>query len=201
MSQGTFAGRRIGVAMSASHCNLARAMKQLELLADEGAELIPIISTNVRTTETRFGKPDDWITEIERISGRRPLTTIPEVEPFGPKIQLDCLVVMPCTGNTMAKLANAINDTPVCMAAKAQMRNHRPVVLAITTNDGLGMNARNLGALLGSRNVYFVPFRQDNPLGKPTSVDADIEGYLLPTIEAAMAGRQLQPLLLGPQST
>lgn len=201
MSQGKLTGRRIGVAMSASHCNLGRALKQLELLVSEGAELIPIISTNVRTTETRFGRPDDWITDIERISGRRPLTSIPEVEPFGPTILLDCLLVMPCTGNTMAKLANAINDTPICMAAKAQMRNHRPVVLAITTNDGLGMNARNLGALLGSRNVYFVPFRQDNPTGKPTSLDADIEGCLLATIEAAMQGRQVQPLLLGPQST
>lgn len=198
MNQGQLAGRRIGVAMSASHCNLARAMKQLEVLVVERAELIPIISTNVRTTETRFGKPDDWLTEIERITGRRPLTTIPEVEPFGPKVQLDCLVVMPCTGNTMAKLANAINDTPVCMAAKAQMRNHRPVVLAITTNDGLGMNARNLGALLVARNLYFVPFGQDNPSGKPTSVDADVENWLVPTVLAAMEGRQIQPLLLGP---
>lgn len=192
------AGKRIGVAMSASHCNLARAIQQLSVLVAEGAEIIPVISANVRTMETRFGKPDDWITEIERATGRRPLTTIPEVEPFGPKIHLDCLVVMPCTGNTMAKLANAINDTPVCMAAKAQMRNHKPVVLAVTTNDALGLNARNLGVLLGTRNIYFVPFRQDNPSGKPTSLDADIEGHLVPTILAAMEGRQVQPLLLGP---
>lgn len=198
MSTGRLAGKRIGVAMSASHCNLARAMTQVQMLKDEGAELVPVISVNVRTTETRFGKPDDWITQIEQICGRHPLMTIPEVEPFGPKVQLDCLLVMPCTGNTMAKLANAVNDTPVCMAAKAQMRNHRPVVLAITTNDGLGMNARNLGALLVARNIYFVPFRQDNPVGKPTSVDADIEHYLIPTILSAMEGRQLQPLLLGP---
>lgn len=195
---GQLTGRRIGVAMSASHCNLARAMTQLQVLVDEGAELIPIISSSIRTTETRFGSPDDWITQIERISGRRPLMTIPEVEPFGPKVKLDCLLVMPCTGNTLAKLANAINDTPVCMAAKAQMRNHRPVVLAITTNDALGMNARNLGALLGARNLYFVPFRQDNPTGKPTSVDADVEQYLVPAILEAMEGRQVQPLLLGP---
>lgn len=195
---GQLQGKRIGVAMSASHCNLDRAVRQLEVLAAEGADVVPIISANIRTTETRFGKPDDWITRIERITGKLPLTTIPEVEPFGPKIQLDCLVVMPCTGNTMAKLANAINDTSVCMAAKAQMRNHRPVVLAITTNDALGMNARNLGTLLVARNVYFVPFGQDNPHGKPTSVDADVEGSLVPTICAAMEGRQIQPLLLGP---
>ncbi len=198
MSGGALAGKRIGVAMAASHCNLARAMKQLEVLVGEGAEVVPVISNNVRTTETRFGTPDDWITEIERITGRHPLTSIPEVEPFGPKIILDCLVIVPCTGNTMAKLALAINDSPVTMAAKAQMRNHRPVVLAITTNDGLGMNARNLGALLCTRNIYFVPFGQDNPTGKPTSLDADIERYLVPTILAAMDGAQLQPLLLGP---
>lgn len=192
------AGKRLGVAMAASHCNLARAMKQLEVLVAEGADIIPIISANVRTTTTRFGDPDHWITQIERITGKFPLSSIPEVEPFGPKVQLDCLAVMPCTGNTMAKLANAINDTAVTMAAKAQMRNHRPVVLAVTTNDGLGMNARNLGTLLAARNVYFVPFRQDNPLGKPTSIDADVEGYLVPTILAAMEGRQIQPLLLGP---
>ncbi|MFZ5813754.1 MAG: dipicolinate synthase subunit B [Bacillota bacterium] len=201
MSTGQLAGRRIGVALSASHCNLDRAMVQLKRLVAEGAELIPIISANVRSTETRFGRPDDWITQIEQICGRHPLMSIPEVEPFGPKIQLDCLIVMPCTGNTMAKLANAINDTPVCMAAKAQMRNHRPVVLAVTTNDGLGMNARNLGALLVARNIYFVPFRQDNPAGKPTSIDADIENHLIPTVLAAMEGRQIQPLLLGPAST
>lgn len=195
---GLLQGRLIGVAMSASHCNLARALGQLERLVAEGADVIVVVSNNVKTTETRFGSPDDWITEIERITGRHPLSTIPEVEPFGPKILLDCLVVMPCTGNTLAKLANAINDSPVCMAAKAQMRNHRPVVLAITTNDALGVNARNLGALLMSRNVYFVPFRQDNPTNKPTSVDADIEGFLLQTILEAIAGRQVQPLLLGP---
>jgi len=198
VSQGALDGRRLGVAMSASHCNLARALKQLQNLVAEGAEVIPVISTNVRTTETRFGNPDHWITEIERITGRHPLSSIAEVEPFGPKMLLDCLIVMPCTGNTMAKLANAINDSPVSMAAKAQMRNHRPVVLAITTNDGLGMNARNLGTLLMARNVYFVPFGQDNPTGKPTSLDADIEHYLVPTILAAMQGRQVQPILLGP---
>ncbi len=201
MSQGKLEGRKIGVAMAASHCNLDRAMQQLEVLVAEGADVVPVISNNVRTTESRFGKPDDWITRIERITGKHPLSTIPEVEPFGPRIHLDCLVVMPCTGNTLAKLANAINDSPVCMAAKAQMRNHRPIVLAITTNDALGMNARNLGALLMARNIYFVPFGQDNPHGKPTSVDADIEHYLVPTILEALNGRQIQPLLLGAPRT
>lgn len=198
MNGGRLSQRLIGVAMAASHCNLERAVRQLEVLREEGAEVVPIVSASLRKTATRFGTPDHWLSEVERATGRPPLSSIPEVEPFGPKIKLDCLVVMPCTGNTLAKLAGAINDTPVCMAAKAQMRNHRPVVLAITTNDGLGMNARNLGLLLATRNLFFVPFGQDNPTAKPTSLDADVERYLVPTILAALEGRQLQPLLLGP---
>lgn len=195
---GILAGRRIGFAMAASHCNLARAVKAMEQVVAEGAEVIPIFSHNVQTTETRFGTPDDWAREVERITGRRPLTTIPEVEPFGPRKEVDCTVVCPCTGNTLAKLATAINDTPVCMAVKATLRNQRPVVLAITSNDVLGMNARNLGFLLAAKGFYFVPFGQDNPQTKPTSVDARIEEFLVPTIAAALEGRQVQPLLLGP---
>lgn len=192
------AGKSIGVAMAASHCNLARAMTMVQVLVDEGADVIPIFSQQIKTT-TRFGTPDDWYEQAKTITGREPLTTIPEVEPFGPKRTLHCLAVMPCTGNTLSKLANAVNDSAVTMAAKAQMRNHGPVVLAITTNDGLGMNARNLGALLVARNIYFVPFGQDNATGKPTSLDADIERYLIDTITEALAGRQVQPLLLGPR--
>jgi dipicolinate synthase subunit B len=194
------AGKSIGVAMAASHCNLERAMKMVGVLLNEGAQVIPIFSHNIQSTATRFGKPDDWWAQAKALTGREPLTTIPEVEPFGPKRTLDCLVIMPCTGNTMSKLANAINDSAVTMAAKAQMRNHGPVVLAITTNDGLGLNARNLGLLLVARNIYFVPFGQDNAKGKPTSLDADVEHYLIDSIEEALHGRQFQPLLLGPRS-
>lgn len=201
MTQGRLDGKRVGVAMSASHCNLARAIEQLKVLRSEGADLVPVLSVNVQSTVTRFGRPEEWSEQVAQICGCEPLRTIPEVEPFGPNIRLDALLVMPCTGNTLAKLANAITDTPVLMAAKAQMRNHRPVVLAVTTNDGLGMNARNLGALLVARNVFFVPFRQDNPTGKPTSIDADIENYLVPTLIEAMQGRQIQPLLLGPAAS
>lgn len=192
------AGKRIGVAMAASHCNLQRAMNAVRTLVGLGADLTPIFSHNVQTTTTRFGSPDDWFGQIEAMTGKRPLTTIPEVEPFGPKVHLDLMLVLPCTGNTVAKLANAINDTPVCMAVKAQLRNARPVVLAITSNDLLGMNARNLGTLLAAKHVYFVPFGQDNPQAKPNSLDARIEEFLVPTLEAALEGRQLQPLLLGP---
>lgn len=194
----SLAGKRIGVAMSASHCNLDRAMGALQRLAETGAELTAIFSHNVQSTHTRFGTPDDWTTRATAITGKAPLTTIPEVEPFGPRIQLDLVLVMPCTGNTVAKLANAINDTPVCMAVKAQLRSGRPVVLAITSNDLLGMNARNLGTLLAAKHVYFVPFGQDNPALKPNSLDAHVEEFLIPTVEAALQGRQLQPLLLGP---
>lgn len=196
MSQ--MAGKRIGMALAASHCNLQRAMGALRTLVAAGADVTPIFSHNVQSTTTRFGSPDDWLTQAEAITGKCPLTTIPEVEPFGPRVQLDLVLVLPCTGNTVAKLANAINDTPVCMAVKAQLRGGRPVVLAITSNDLLGLNARNLGTLLAAKHVYFVPFGQDSPLAKPNSLDARIEEFLVPTLEAALEGRQLQPLLLGP---
>lgn len=195
---GPLAGKKIGFAMAASHCNLDRAIAAMGQVVAAGAEVIPIVSFNVQTTATRFGTPAEWLEKIRRVSGREPLTTIPEVEPFGPRKEVDCMVVCPCTGNTLAKLANAINDTPVCMAVKATVRNGRPVVLAITSNDILGMNARNLGVLLAARHFYFVPFGQDNPTTKPTSCDARIEEYLVPTIVEALAGRQFQPLLLGP---
>lgn len=195
---GTLDQRRIAFAMAASHCNLERAMRAMEQVVAAGAEVIPVFSWNVQKTATRFGRPDDWFERALKISGREPLTTIPEVEPFGPRQEVDCTVVCPCTGNTLAKLANAINDSPVCMAAKATLRNGRPVVLAITSNDILGLNARNLGTLLAARGIYFVPFGQDNPDRKPTSCDARIEEFLIPTIAAALEGRQLQPVLLGP---
>lgn len=193
------AGKHIGVAMAASHCNMERAIAAMGRLVAEGARVVPVVSVSLQNTTTRFGSPGHWLAEIERVTGEKPLGSIPEVEPFGPQRRLDCLVVMPCTGNTMAKLAGAINDGPVCMAAKAQLRNGRPVVLAITSNDALGMNARNLGALLAAKNIFFVPFRQDQPEEKPNSLDADVEEMLLPAVLAAMAGRQVQPLLLGPK--
>lgn len=195
---GELEGIKVGFALTASHCNLERAIQAMARVKSVGAEVIPIVSGNIQSTATRFGAPADWLARIRAVAERDPLTTIPEVEPFGPRKEVDVMTVCPCTGNTLAKLANAINDTPVCMAVKSTLRNGRPVVLAITSNDILGMNARNLGALLMARNIYFVPFGQDNPHAKPTSVDARIEEYLVPTIAAALAGRQLQPLLLGP---
>jgi dipicolinate synthase subunit B len=189
------AGKTIGFALAGSHCTLQEALDPMVRLKEEGAEIIPIVSDTVATVTTRFGSPEDWLRGITEISGRAPLRSIPEVEPIGPQKLLDALVVCPCTGNTMAKLANAITDSPVLMAAKAQLRNRRPVVLAIATNDALGLNARNLGTLLNTKNVYFVPFGQDNPMVKPNSVEADLS-RLVDTVVEALAGRQVQPLLI-----
>lgn len=190
-------GRRIGFALCASHHNLERVLRCVAQLVDQGAEVYPIVSQSVATVATRHGTPGQWLDALERITGRRPWRTIPEVEPIGPHRLLDLLVVAPCTGSTLAKLANGFSDSAVLMAAKAQLRNQRPVVLAISTNDGLGLNARNLATLLNTRHVYFVPFGQDNPTEKPNSLTALFE-RIPETVEAALRGRQLQPLLVGP---
>lgn len=190
-------GMTVGVAMAASHHNRERAFRAVTELRDEGAEIICILSENALRTPTKHGHGEDWLRQARELTGREPLLSVPEVEPFGPGRMLDCLIVIPCTGNMMAKLANAINDSAVTMAAKSTWRNSRPVVLAISTNDALGMNARNLGTLLAAKNTYFVPFRQDDPFHKPTSLDADF-GQVVPTVAAALEGRQYQPLMLGP---
>jgi len=191
----TLTGKTIGFGLTGSHCTLSRVFVLLEELVRLGADVVPVVSEAVATTATRFGTPDDWLGELRRVTGKEPLRTISEVEPFGPEKRLDIMVVAPCTGNTLAKLANGITDTPVTMACKAHLRNQRPVVLSISTNDGLGMNARNLGVLLNTRHVYFVPFGQDNPEVKPNSLDSDL-GQLVPAVEAALEGRQVQPLLV-----
>jgi dipicolinate synthase subunit B len=151
-------GKTIGFAMAGSHCTLEEAVDPIYRLREEGADILPIVSNTILTTATRFGTPEKWLTAIKDATGKEPLKSIAEVEPLGPQKLLDALVICPCTGSTMARLANAIIDSPVLMAAKAQLRNERPVVLAITSNDILGLNARNLGTLLITKNVYFVPF-------------------------------------------
>ncbi len=192
---GNLSGVRIGVAMAASHCNLARAVATMKELVDEGAEVTPIVSHSILTVETRFGTPDYWRSAITQAANREMLLSIPDVEPSGPKHWFDVVLVMPCTGNTLAKIANAINDSPVTMAVKAQLRNGHPVLLAITSNDLLGMNAVNLGRLLTARNIYFVPFGQDDPVQKPRSLDAHLE-LMVPSVQKALRGEQLQPLLV-----
>ena len=189
-------GKTIGFALAGSHCTLEEAVDPIYRLQEEGADIVPIVSNTILTTPTRFGTPEKWLTAIRDATGKEPLKSIPEVEPLGPQKLLDAVVICPCTGSTLARLANAIIDSPVLMAAKAQLRNQRPVVLAITSNDILGLNARNLGTLLITKNVYFVPFGQDNPSVKPNSVAADLS-RVADTVVAALEHRQLQPLLVG----
>ncbi len=188
--------KRIGCAMTGSFCTFRAVFEAWQALRLAGAELTPILSFNAATVDTRFCPASETVRIFGEITGKKPLTALNEVEPIGPRKLLDALVIAPCTGNTLAKLANGIADTPVTLAAKSHLRNGRPLVLAVSSNDALAQNAGNLGRLLAMRNVYFVPFAQDDPVGKPNSLVARFE--LLPeTLEEALEGRQIQPLLRG----
>ncbi len=189
---------RVGFALTGSFCTIEKALGAMEAAAAEYAQMIPILSETAAATDTRFGRADDLRQRVMDICGRGIMETIREAEPIGPQKLLDVLVIAPCTGNTLAKLAAGIADTAVTMAAKAHLRNGRPVVLAISTNDGLAGAAPNIGSLLCRKHYYFVPFCQDDPEGKPTSLVADME-KVGETIEAALEGRQVQPLLLASQ--
>ncbi len=183
----------VGFAFCGSYCTYDQVFPALQKTVEQYETVLPIVSEHSAETDTRFGTAKEHLETIESITKHHALKTIPEVEPIGPQKLLDVLVIAPCTGNTIAKLASAIADTSVTMAAKAHLRNGRPVVIAVSTNDGLSANAQNIGALLARKNIYFVPFRQDDPVGKPTSLVADMD--LIPdTIEAALHGQQLQPL-------
>ncbi len=186
----------VGFAFCGSFCTLSKAMTALEAVKARYARVVPIVSQAVADTDTRFGPAHEFMREMERICDTRVVKTLKEAEPIGPKKLLDALVICPCTGNTLAKLAHGVTDTSVTLAAKAHLRNGRPLVLAPSTNDGLAAAAPNIGALLGRKHVYFVPFRQDDPVGKPTSLVSDFA--LVPaTLEKALQGEQLQPVLLG----
>lgn len=188
-------GLKIGFALTGSYCTLSTVLPQVERLVDLGAEVTPIVSEAVSGYDTRFGKAAHWIEELERITGKTCITTRVQAEPIGPKKLLDILLIAPCTGNTLGKLACGITDTCVTLAAKAHLRNARPVVLAVSSNDALAANARNIGTLLNTRHYYFVPFAQDDPRGKVTSLVANMT--LIPqTLESALQGQQLQPLCL-----
>lgn len=188
-------GLKIGFALTGSSCNFSSVFPIIEDLAKKGADIYPIISNAVDNFDTRFGLAEEWKNKLIEITGKGLIKTIVDAEPVGPKLKLDVLVVAPCTGNTAAKLANAITDTSVTMACKAHLRNQRPLVIAISTNDGLGANAKNIGLLLNSKNIYFVPFSQDDAANKPNSVVAKFE-KIEETIEAAILGKQLQPVLV-----
>jgi len=186
--------KTIGFALTGSFCTLEAAVTQLEGIVAAGANVLPIISSNVNDMDTRFGKADVLKDRLVRITGNQIIKTVPQAEPIGPKGLLDILVVCPCTGNTLAKIAAGVTDTSVTMAVKAHLRNDRPVVIAISTNDGLSGNAQNIGKLLNSKNIYFVPFGQDDPVGKKTSLVAKNE-LVAETLELALEKIQLQPLL------
>ena len=186
---------RVGFAVCGSFCTHERVLKALEALTGIYETVIPIVSEISAFTDTRFGRSEDLLERLEDLTGNDVLLDIPSVEPIGPKSLLDVLVIAPATGNTIAKLAAGIADTSVTMAAKSHLRNGRPVVLAVSSNDGLAAGARNIGELLVRRNYYFVPFGQDNAEKKPSSLVADF-AKLPETVDAALRGEQYQPILL-----
>lgn len=187
-------GIRIGFCMTGSFCTFEKAFAAAQRLVSEGAQLIPVMSFNAASISTRFGTAKENIERIENIAGRKVICTIEEAEPIGPKKMCDVMVVAPCTSNTAAKLALGLTDTPATMAVKSHLRNARPVVIAISTNDALAGCAKNIGYLQNLRNYYFVPYAQDNYEKKPNSIVADL-GLVSETVQAALDGVQLQPVL------
>ena len=187
-------GKHIVDAVTGSFCTYEKVFAELEKLTAEGAFVQTIFSDAAQNLDSRFGNASDFVQKAEEITGIKPMLSIPQAEPIGPKSLLDILVLFPCTGNTIAKLANGITDTPVLMAAKAHLRNNKPLLISISTNDALGMNMKNIGLLLNSKHIYFIPFGQDNPEKKPNSMIAHTD-LLIPSIEAALSGRQYQPII------
>ena len=183
----------IGYALCGSFCTHGASLAVMKQLKEKGYDLLPILSDITYTTDTRFGTSAHLIDEIERICGREVVHSIPDAEPLGPALPLEALVICPCTGNTLAKLANGITDTPVCMATKAHLRSDRPLLIPLASNDALSANLRNIGTLLSRKSVYFTPLRQDDPIAKPHSLVADFS--LVPqALEEALEGRQMRPL-------
>lgn len=186
---------KLGFALTGSFCTFRKVIDEMRRISNSGVEIVPILSQNSAATDTRFGSAADFKAEIEDICRKKAITTIAQAEPIGPKKLLDALLIAPCTGNTLGKLAGGITDTSVTMAAKAVLRNRRPVIVAPSTNDALGASAKNIGFLLNSKNIYFVPFAQDDPMSKTTSMVAKWD-LLLPAVDAALEGRQLQPIVM-----
>lgn len=190
-------GKKIGVALTGSFCTFEKAFQALALLKEAEADLYPVFSIKSQNTSCRFGKSDDFLARAESICGKKVITSIEEAEPIGPSGYLDALIILPCTGNTLAKLANGITDGPVTMAAKAHLRNEKPLLISLSTNDALSMNLKNIGLLMNMKNIYFVPFGQDNPVKKPHSMVADTS-YLILALEMALEHKQYQPVVVSP---
>lgn len=191
------AGKRIGFAITGSFCTYGQIMPVIKSMVEAGAEVTPILSFNAGGYDTRFIKAEDFKQFLTRTTGRAIIETIVQAEPIGPKKLLDLVVIAPCTGNTLAKLALGITDTPVLLAAKAHLRNAAPVLIAVSTNDALAANAKNLGLLLNTRHIYFVPYRQDSNKKKETSIVADMS-LIEDAAKLALEGKQIQPLMLDP---
>jgi dipicolinate synthase subunit B len=190
-----FNGIKAGFALTGSFCKIDEVFPEIEKLVKEGAIIYPIVSDSVYKNDTRFGKAEDTVRKLESLTGKKVISNIVDAEPIGPKSLLDILVVAPCTGNTLGKLANGITDNAVTMSVKAHLRNQKPVVIAISTNDGLGANAKNIGLLMNTKNFYFVPFGQDDPVKKCNSLVSKMD-MILPTIAGALKGIQVQPVLV-----
>lgn len=185
----------IGFAMCGSYCTHKYALAQLEKLAEKGYSILPVMSENVYSTDTRFGKAEELVKNVENICGRSVIHTVVDAEPIGPQMKLDAMIICPCTGNTLAKIASGITDTAVTMAAKAHLRGDRPLIIALASNDALSANLKNIGQLLTRKFVYFVPLYQDDPQRKPHSLIADFS-LLIPTLEDACAGKQYQKIFI-----
>lgn len=190
-----FEGVKIGFVLTGSFCTFKKVIPKIKELKEKKASIIPIMSYNAYNLDTKFGKAEDFIIEIENICENKIIHTIQGAEPIGPKGLTDIMIIAPCSGNTMAKLACDIIDTPATMAAKSHLRNNRPLVIAPSTNNGLSGNAENIGKLLNRKNYFFVPFKQDNPITKPRSVVFDSD-YIIKTLEFALKGEQISPILL-----
>ncbi len=189
---------KIGFALCGSFCTFKAVFEEIKKLKNSGYEIIPIMSENSYNFDTRFGDAAHWREQFRTITGKAIIHTIPQAEPIGPKKMLDVLVIAPCTGNTLAKLSTGVADTCVTLAAKAHLRNGRPLIIAPSTNDALSNAGKNIGALLNYKNIYFVPFGQDSFQNKPTSMVADFS-RIAETLEAALKGEQLQPIVIEPK--
>ncbi|MGO5052493.1 dipicolinate synthase subunit B [Lachnospiraceae bacterium LCP25S3_G4] len=190
-------GKKIGVAITGSFCTFDKIFIELEGLKEAGADVTTIFSDASQRIDSRFGIAKKFMERAKELTGKQPILTIEKAEAVGPQKLFDALVLLPCTGNTMAKLANGITDSPVLMAAKAHLRNERPLIISLSTNDALGMNLKNIGLLMNVKNIYFVPFGQDNPTQKPSSMVAHTT-YLQPTLQSAFEGKQVQPVVMSP---
>ena len=187
-------GKKIGLGITGSFCNYSKLPDIIEKIKSEGAEILPILTSSTQTYDTRFNNAEEFIEEIEKLAGNKSIKNIVEAEPIGPNSMIDVMLILPCTGNTLAKLTYGITDNAVLMATKSHLRNNKPVVIALSTNDALGMNAKNIGTLINTKNFYFVPFSQDAAETKPNSLAFNKE-KVVETLEKALDEKQIQPII------